>query len=94
MEAYEKEQINQFDSGDLLNQQSNPRTEESTYDSFMAPKNSGVDDEEDLEDDDLNEDDDLDDDDDIQDAEVVEEDDDDTMVREDDKNSNRGTMAS
>lgn len=93
MEAYEKEQINQFDSGDLLNQQSKPRIEESTDDSFMAPKNSGVDDEEDLEDDDLNEYDDLDDDDDIQDAEVVE-DDDDTMVGEDDKDLNRGTMAS
>ena len=85
MEAYEKEQINQFDSGDLLNQQSKPRTEESTYDSFMTPKNSGVDDEEELEDDDL--------DDDIQDAEVVE-DEDDTMVEEEDKSLNRGTMAS
>ncbi len=91
MEAYEKEQINQFNSGDLLNQQSKPRTEESTYDSFMAPKNSGVDDKEDLEDDDLKDEEDLDDDD-IQDAEVVE--DDDAMVGEDDKNSNRGIMAS
>ena len=88
MEAYEKEEINQFDSGDLLNQQTKPRTEQATYDSFRAPKNSGVDDEDDLE-----EDDDLDDEDDeIQDADVVE--DDDAMIGEDDKNSNRGTMAS
>lgn len=87
MEAYEKEQIHQFDSDNLLNQQSKPRTEESTYDSFMTPKNSGLDDEEDLEDDDL------DDDDDIQDAEVVE--DDDTMMNEEnDRDLNRGTMAS
>ena len=93
MEAYEKEEINQFDSGDLLNQQAKPRTEQATYDSFMAPKNSGVDDEEDLEDDDLEDDDDLDDeDDDIQDADVVE--DDDTMIAANDRDLNRGTMAS
>ena len=86
METYEKEEINQFDSGDLLNQQSNPRTGEATYDSFLAPKNGNV--EEDEEDDLALEEDDLDnDEDDIEDAEVVEEDDDDESL-------NRGTMAS